>query len=260
MWKETINTIKETNLEINYEDFIYSENSQTIIILHWWWGSSQSWLAVWEILLQSWFNVIIPDLPWFWKTKLNKVFDLDEYAIVIEEFIKKLKLKNIILWWHSNWWAIAIKIANRWKIDISRLVLNNSAWIRNDKKRSFKRKILNKIVKHFKFLKKLFIFKKIRIFFYKLIWWQDYLNAEKTPNLKQTYLNMISSDLQNEIKNIKNNTLLIWWENDTYTPISDWNFMRNNIKNSKMIILDNETHWIHLKNPNRLVKTFLDNI
>jgi hypothetical protein len=36
--------------------------------------------------------------------------------------------------------------------------------------------------------------------------------------------------------------------------------MRNNIKNSKMVVLDNETHGIHIKNPERLVKTFLDNI
>jgi pimeloyl-ACP methyl ester carboxylesterase len=215
---------------------------------------------VWELLLQSGFNVIIPDLPGFWKTKLNKTFDLEEYAIVIEEFIKELWLDNIILWWHSNWWAIAIKIANRWKINISRLVLNNSAWIRNDKKRSLKRKILNKTVKYFKFLKKIFIFKKIRILFYKLIWWQDYLNAEKNPHLKQTYLNMISSDLQEEIKNVKNHTLLIWWKNDTYTPKSDWIFMRNNIKNSKIIILEDEKHWIHLTSPEKLVNTFLKNL
>ncbi len=260
MVKNIKTTVKKTNLEINYEDFINPENTETIVILHGWWWSSQSWLIAWELLFQNWFNVIIPDLPGFWKTKLNKVFDLDEYAIVIEEFIKKLWLNNIILWWHSNWWAIAIKIAIRWKINISRLVLNNSAWIRNDKKRSFKRKILWKIINNFKFLKKIFIFKKIRILFYKIIWGQDYLNAEKNPNLKQTYLNMISSDLQNEIKNINNYTLLIWWENDTYTPISDWNFMRNNIKNSKIIVLENEKHWIHLSNPEKLINTFLNNI
>ena len=86
MSKEIKSTIKKTNLEINYEDFINSENSETIVILHGWWGSSQSWLTAWELLFENWFNVIIPDLPWFWKTKLKKEFDLDEYAIVIEEF------------------------------------------------------------------------------------------------------------------------------------------------------------------------------
>jgi hypothetical protein len=36
--------------------------------------------------------------------------------------------------------------------------------------------------------------------------------------------------------------------------------MRDNIKKSKLIILDNETHGIHLKNAKRLVETFLQNI
>jgi pimeloyl-ACP methyl ester carboxylesterase len=120
--------------------------------------------------------------------------------------------------------------------------------------------MLNFVIKNLKFLKKIFIFKKIRILFYKIIWWHDYLNAEKSPFLKQTYLNMISSDLSEKIKKIQKDTLIIWWELDTYTPLSDWTFMRNNIKNSKMSVLDWETHWIHLKNPDRLVETFLNNI
>jgi len=214
--------------------------------------------------------VIVPDLPGFWKTKLEKEFDLDEYATVIEEFIIEMWLKNVILWWHSNGWAISIKIANRWKINISRLILNNSAWIRNDSKRSLKRKILNNIAKNIKKIIKILPspgrgglgrgFKKIRKLFYKAIWSHDYLNAEKNPNLKQTYLNIISSDLTDEIKKIKLDTLLIWWEKDTYTPLSDWNTIRNSIKNSKMIVLKNEKHWIHLHNPELLVKTFLQNI
>ena len=253
-------TLKKTNIEINYEDFIDVENKETIVILHWWGWSSQSWLTVWDLLSKNGFNTIIPDLPGFWKTKLEKVFDLDEYVLVIEEFIKELWLKKIILWWHSNWWAISIKIAEREKIDISRLILNNSAWIRNDKRRWLKRKIINLIIKPFKFLKNAPWYTKIRELFYRIIWWQDYLEAEKNSFLKKTYVNMIKSDLKDIIPNINLNTLLIWWKNDTYTPLSDWIYMRKTIKNSKMIILDNEKHWIHLTSPKKLVDTFLKNI
>ena len=252
--------LKKTDLQIYYDDWISDDNKNTILILHWWGWSSKSWLLVWELLFKNWFNVVIPDLPGFWNTKLDKVFDLDEYANVIEEFIKELWFKNIILWWHSNWWAISIRIANRHKINISRLVLNNSAWIRNDKKRNFKRKIIKLIIKPFISFKKVPGFLKIREFFYRLIWWQDYLNAEKKPFLKQTYINMIKSDLKNEIKKITQDTLLIWWEKDTFTPLSDWIIMRNEIKKSKIIIIENEKHWIHLSNPEKLVNTFINNI
>ncbi len=254
---ENISSNNKTNLEIKYKEYTNDSNKETVVILHWWWGSSNSWIEFSEILSQNWYNVIVPDLPWFWETKLNYVFDLDEYSKVITNFLRELKIDNFILWWHSNWWAISIKIANSNIFNIKRLVLNNSAWIRNDKKRSLKRKILNNIIRPFKFLWKS---KKIRSFFYRAIWSQDYLESEKTPFLKETYKNMISSDLKDDIKKINLNTLLIWWELDSYTPLSDAYYMRNNIWKSKLVVLDWETHWIHIKNPVRLVDTFINNI
>jgi len=264
--------LKINSTDISYE-FFENENkdSDVILILHWWQGSSASWTETGKLLSQNWYHVIIPDIPCASKlTKCNDVYSLDSYAEIIEKFIWDLKEKykdldfdNLILWGHSNWWAISIKLANNRKIKILRLVLNNSAWIRNDKKRSLKRKILNLIIKPFKLLFPLIRGlggSKLRKLFYKAIWSNDYLQAEANPNLKQTYLNMISSDLKEEIKQITQHTLLIWWEKDSYTPVSDAYFMRNNIKNSKLVILDNETHWIHLKNPKRLVQTFLQNI
>ncbi len=260
MYKKKENILEKINLEINYEDFIRKDNEKTIIILHWWGGSSRSWLTVWELLFQNGFNVIIPDLPGFWKTKLEKIFDLDEYASVVESFIKELWLTEVVLWWHSNGWAISIKIANRWKVKISRLILNNSAWIRNDRNRNIKRKVLSFIIKPLKFFKKIPGFIKLRELFYRAIWGQDYLNAEKNPFLKETYLNIIKSDISDELTKIKENTLLIWGRDDKYTPIRDWIIMRNKIKLSKMIILDKEKHGIHLTSPEKLVNTFLNNI
>jgi len=268
------NKIKINETSLSYEFFESDEpKNDTILILHWWQWASSSWSEVWKILGNSWYNVVIPDIPCASKnTKCNDIYNLDSYAELIEEFIwdlvkkhKKIDFSNLILWGHSNGWAISIKLTNRKKINILRLILNNSAWIRNDKNRSFKRKVFNFFTKIGKkvfscsILKKLWV-DKIRNLFYRAIWSQDYLNAEKNPKLKETYLNMISSDLKDEIKLIDKFTLLIWWENDNYTPVSDAYFMRNNIKRSKLVILDNETHWIHLKNPERLVQVFLDNI
>lgn len=271
MYKTEDLTLNRTKIEIHYEDFIEETNENTILILHWWWWNSQSWLQVWELLFQAWFNVIIPDLPGFWKTSINHVFELDDYVLVIEEFIHELWLKNIILWWHSNGGAISIKLANRWKIDISRLILNNSAWIRNDRKRNIKRKVLNKFTKIIKKLLTIIpprknwetwnkFIKTLRKLFYRAIWWQDYLNAENNPYLKETYLNMIKSDLSDSIASISQDTLLIRWQNDSYTPMSDWMYMRTKIVNSKIIILENEKHGIHLTSPEKLVNTFLNNI
>lgn len=266
--------MQKTQLKLNKSDISYeifesnTSNSDTILILHWWQWASSSWTQVWDLLNMEEYNVIIPDIPWASKnTTCNDIYTLDLYAELIEDFVNKLKedyeninFNNLIILWHSNGWAISIKIASRGILKFIRLVLNNSAWIRNDKKRTFKRKFLSKLVKYFWLFKKVKFLNRIRKLFYKVIWWQDYLKAEENPNLKQTYLNMISSDLKNEIKDLDCFTLLIWGEKDTYTPVSDWYFMRENIKKSKLIVLENETHGIHLKNPKRLVETFLQNI
>lgn len=257
--------VKVNNTEISYELFeSKNKNTDTIVILHGWRWASSSWTKVWDLLNMAGYNVAIPDIPWASKlTKCSDIYSIDDYVEIIENFIEDLKnkyeninLNNLILWWHSNGWAIAIKIANRKKIKILRLVLNNSAWIRNDKKRTFKRKLFSFIVKPFKFLKN----NSLRRVFYKLIWNHDYLEALDNPNLKQTYLNMISTDLREDIKKIDLFTLILWWEKDTYTPISDAYFMKDNIKKSKLVILNNQTHWIHIKNPKILVETFLQNI
>ncbi len=251
---------KKTNLEIKYKDFISNNNSETIVILHWWWWSSNSWIKVSELLFDSWFNVIIPDLPWFWETKLDYVFDLDEYAKVVTNFLRELKIDNFILWWHSNGWAIAIKIANSNIFNIKKLILNNSAWIRNDRKRNIKKIFFSFISKPFKVIFKINLLKKLRRKIYIFIWWYDYIKSEETPFLKDTYLNIIKSDISEEIKKIDIDTLLIWWEKDSYTPTSDAYFMRKNIKKSKLIVIENEKHSIHLKNPILLVNKFLENI
>lgn len=257
--------IKVWKVNVNYKYFYHKYNKKNVLILHWWWWSSDSWIQIWEELFNRWFNVTIPDLPWFWKTILDSEYTLEKYAILIENFVRKLDLDKIILWWHSNWWAISIVLENRWKLDLIKLILNNSAWIRDDKKRNTKRFLLNnfsKLVKEIPFLKNKenkFIV-KLREIFYKLIWWQDYLKAEANKLLKDTYLNMIKSDLKKELKGIKTETLLIWWEDDTYTPLCDWKKMEKYIKNSKLVVLANEKHSIHLNNPEKLFLSFINNI
>ncbi len=251
--------IKLENTEISYREY-WKNNSDVILILHGWWGSSDSWMKVWELLEEKKFRVIIPDIPWTTKVDLDKSYTMENIAELVEKFVWKLGIKEFILWWHSNWWAVSIKLASRWNLDIKKLVLNNAAGIRKDVKRGLKRKILWSVVSIIKPLKNLKVMKKVRELFYRAIGSQDYLKAESNPYLKQTYLNMISSDLQLEMKDIKNDTLLVRWENDTYTPVSDAKKINGLIENSKLIILDRERHGIHLDNPEGLVDVVLEDM
>ncbi len=195
------------------------------------------------------------------KSPCDKVYTLDDYADLIKDFIDELGLKDFVLLGHSNGWAIASKLVTKYSdLPIKKLILNNSAWIRKDRKRSLKRRIfwvISKIVKPIFSLPWMW---KVRNLFYRVIGGHDYLEAEKNPNKKQTYLNMINSDLQDVFPQIEKDTLLIWWENDTYTPLSDGQKINNLIKNSKLVIIPNVRHGIHLQKPDELVKVILENL
>jgi len=263
------------------------------LILHWWGWTSNSWEEVAKKLSKKFF-VIVPDIPCakkedirrdleeVWRewvvnsekryqkieeqakdlqSSCDRVYTLDDYAKLIKDFVDELGLKNFILLGHSNWGAIATKlVVNYPDLSVKKLILNNTAGIRKDKKRNFKRRVFGAISKVVKPIFSLPWMWKIRNLFYKAIWWHDYLEAEKNPNKKQTYLNMINSDLQEIFPKVDKDTLIIWWENDTYTPLSDGKKIHNLIKNSKFVVIKNVRHGIHLQKPDELVKVVLENI
>jgi len=243
-------------IKTHYKSF-WDWNLEKILILHWRWWSSNSRETVSNIICQK-YNIIIPDLPWFWLTELKNSFDLNDYAYFVESFCKKIWLDDFILFGHSNWWAISIKLVSRWNLRIKKLILNNSAWIRNKTIKNIKSKILWFLILPFRFLNQFWFGKKIRNIFYKIIWNRDYLNTMDNKLLKETYLKVISEDLQSELQNINIKTFLIWWKEDNYTPISDGYLMQQKIKTSKIIVLDWQKHSIHIKDPKLLSENILN--
>ena len=66
--------------------------------------------------------------------------------------------------------------------------------------------------------------------------------------MKKTFQNIVSEDLTTYLKNIKSNTLLLWGEKDTSTPLTDGITMNKNILKSKLYIFKNIGHFVYLDN------------
>ena len=249
--------------EINYKHFIPDRTNPSwsaslpILILHWWWWSSDTWSKVWEMLSSLWNNVYIPDLPGFGKSSIDKVYNIETYSDLVKNLVKALNIDNLVLIWHSNWWRISILLASEQMLNISKLILAWSAWIRH--KPSFIQKTFKCIATILKPFSEMPWIKQLRVVFYKLVWWRDYLNCDN-KFIKQTFINVLNTDLRDEMKNIRQETSLIWWDKDTYTPLSDWYIMRDLIKGSSLDIIKWARHWIHLTDPERLVKTIINKI
>ena len=284
--------IEINSRKINFKKFESADwnNVNNFLILHWWWWSSDSWVEVAKKLSEKNFNVFVPDLPGHWKTELSRYFTIDDYWDFVVKFAKEIWLKNFNLIAHSNWWRIFLKLLNRWifyqNIDeiekmsneekkefVEKFLEKNShiaknlqkqfflekiflmwcAWIRP--KLNFKQKFIQTCSKYFPFFKKI---KFLRVLVLKLIWGQDYLQASKDYHLKQTFLNVLNTDLTEILPKIKEKIFLIWWDHDTYTPLWMWKKMNKLLKNSELEILEWEKHWIHLHNADLLVEKVLD--
>ena len=62
------------------------------------------------------------------------------------------------------------------------------------------------------------------------------------------------------LKDIKNQTLIIWGDQDKSYNFEQIQTLENNIKNSKLIIFKNCAHNVHLEQPdqfNHVIKDFL---
>ena len=62
------------------------------------------------------------------------------------------------------------------------------------------------------------------------------------------------SGLEN-LKNIKNETLIIWGDKDRAYNRNQVETLNDNIKNSKLVTFDGCSHNVHLENPEKFNKT-----
>ena len=60
------------------------------------------------------------------------------------------------------------------------------------------------------------------------------------------------------LKNIKNETLIIWGDQDKSYNLEQIQTLENNIENSKLIIFKNCAHNVHLEKPEQFNKTIKD--
>jgi pimeloyl-ACP methyl ester carboxylesterase len=202
-------------------------------------------------------------MPGFgYSSEPNVVWNLDDFVNFILNFIKELNLQELDLIGHSNGGRIIIKLMNRpdLNIKINNIILIGSAGIVHSMSFSKRMKVT-----FFKCCKKIIELKPIKLLFPNLLnnlknifGSEDYKNA--SPMMKSCLVNLVNEDLREFMPNIKVPTLLIWGENDTATPISDAEIMKQLIPNSGLVKIENCSHYVFLEKPvyvNKIINNFL---
>jgi len=238
----------------NYQVF---GQGKPFLILHGWGSNSERWIPIAEGLAQKGFKVIVPDLPGFGESdSLNTAWNMNNYIKWIEGFIKELEIKEFYLAGHSFGGALAAKLTINHPQDVKRVFLISAASVR---KRTAKKSFLKNISKLIKRLSFLPFYNLFRKAFYKfVIRKSDYLYVDGL--MKETFKNVISEDLSQFTGFIKIPTVIIWGDKDKSTPVEDAYFMKQKIKDSKLVIIPGAGHILNKENPEILAEKILENI
>ncbi len=244
------------NLLINYYKIETSRAEVNLLFLHGWRSEGKIWVDIIEAMQSSFpnfaFNAYLLDLPGFGKSQTPEhAFTVENYASYIESFVYKLNLNNVILIGHSHGGKTSINIAAQNPSWLKKLVLVDSSGVRNNSKDLKTKNLLAKVVKPFftpKFMQPLR--KKI----YKTIGAEDYV---ETPNLRETFLNLIKYEVHDDLTKIKVPTLLIWGEKDMDTSVENGKFMHDNIKDSRFIVLQNAGHFSFLDKKQEFIEAII---
>lgn len=236
------------NYKINYK---VSGQGKAVVILQGW-GTSLDMYDPIANSINSHYKVIQLDFPGFGHSdEPREAWEVNDYANFVLKFLDKINIKEASFIGHSYGGRVIIKLASRkdLSIKIDKIVLIDSAGILP--KRSIKQKAK---IRTYKIVKKLANSKLLQAFFSEAIdnWKSkqgsaDYRNA--SPLMRQCLVKAVNEDLTDHLDKIRVDTLLIWGDQDTATPISDAHIMEKAIPKAGLVVLKGAGHFSFIDQP-----------
>ena len=226
---------KIIDIDINYVQY---GTGKDVVLLHGWGQNIQMMDPLGKLLKNC--RITILDLPGFGSSmEPSFAYNISDYASLLHEFLKELKIDNPILIGHSFGGRIAIYYASTYPV--SKLVLFGSPFIKREND-SLKLKV-------FKSLKKIKFLNNLAEVMKNHLGSEDYKNASGV--MRQILVNTVNTDLSSNASKITCPTLLIWGNNDEAVPVSEAKKLESLIDDSALIVL-NGTHYCYLENLNHI--------
>lgn len=220
--------------------------SHTLVCLHGWGGTKESFTELRAALEGSGITILTPDLPGFGsEPEPKKAWTVDHYAGWVSGFITHNVQGSFMLLGHSHGGRIALKLAAMQKLPIERLFLCAAAGIRHP--RHFKRILGLTLAKSGKTLTSVPGLKTLaplgKKLLYKLVRVHDYEQA--SPVMRQTLINVSREDLRPLLRNIAVPTDIFWGKQDGMTPFDDALIMEKEIPNAVLHAYEGVRHRVH---------------
>lgn len=241
----------EKQIEIDGLTTTYDESGipggPQVILMHGW-GCDHTTVASIAAALADGMHVFNIDLPGHGSTQEPpEVWGVEKFTGFIEEFARKLDIKQPALIGHSFGGRIAILMSSRNKT--GKVVLVDAAGIKPRRSMKYYVKVYSfKTLKHA--IRLIFGKKRGDVMLEKVrgkAGSADYRNS--SPRMRAVMSRCVNEDLKHVMPSIKASTLLIWGENDTATPLSDAKTMNRLIPDSGLVSFPGCGHYSFLDNP-----------
>ncbi len=224
----------------------YAGKGDTVILMHGWGGSSESFKPVFDYLSKS-FKVHAFDFPGFGRSGLPpNTWGTEDYGRFFMKFLKTIGIERTNIIAHSFGGRVAIWLSANFPEKINKLILIDSAGIKP--RRTLKYHIKIAIAKMGKRIFSLSIFgkygKHLLNTLYRLVGSKDYRQEEGI--MRSILVRVVNEDLRGFLPRIIAPTLLIWGENDKDVPLSYAKIMEREIKDAGLVVLKDAGHFSYL--------------
>lgn len=223
---------------------------KSLLVLHGWGDNSKGWQEISEELAKN-FDIVTVDLPGFGGTQAPKeAWGLSDYATFVASFLKKARIKPFGIIAHSNGGAIAVRGLASGTFQVDKLVLLDSAGIRDVY--LGRKKALRVVTKTGKLLTRPLpagVRKRLRRKVYQAVG-SDMFVAER---LQDTFKKVVTDDVQRDAAGLHVPTLLIYGEDDLSTPVQYGRMFHHLIAGSKFEVIPGAGHFAHRDKPEQVL-------
>ena len=235
-----------------------------LVLVHGFLGSSRMWGPQIDFF-KDYFRVITPDLPGYGKSNKAKSHNsIQSMANLLLDCLEEKRIDKFNLLGHSMGGMVVQEMAKNEGDKISKLICYSTGpsgempgrFEKIDQSReNFKKKGLEITAKNI--AKTWFIKGEDAKYFDLCVEVGKQTSMEAADNSLVAIKNWNGVDT---LKNIKNETLIVWGDKDKSYNLEQVQTLENNIENSKLVIFKNCAHNVHLELPdqfNKIIKDFL---
>ncbi len=261
---ETMDFIKILGYNIRYIKIDKVNSDETIILLHGIGASAERWSELVPFLDN--YNIIIPDIIGFGYSEKPRIeYNIDLFVKFLDELFLKFEIRNPIIMGSSFGGQLILEYYFRHKDFFKKMILVSPAGTQERPTLALRQYTYSCLYPTRENTERAFKMMSHNNHTVKDSMIKDFINRMKQPNAKHSFVSTLlalrkNSDLQDNLREIKIPTLVIWGKEDNTIPVENIEYFRD-IPFVKTHIMDDCGHVPFVEKPlefYKIVKEFIE--